>query len=340
MPNSAKKTLQLYRNEIVFEPSEGLTALQVAKQELASLTLNDGEVIIARYQEENDIIRTVLAVAHTINNERGLTFFTENAGGGSIVETDPIFVASAAYLITSQDITNWNSKTSNIGTVTEITMNGVSKGTSGNIDLGTVLTAHQDISTLADGAEYDSTNKLIYLKHGSTRLSNPINATAFIKDGMVNDVTVGTGTGQNVGVTCLIVSFNTDAGKEDIELPISQIFNPTNYYTKTETDNVIKDLDKVPYIQVTPSSSSQTIEPYKMYDLGTVSTALTIVFDTSKEVSGYVKEYIIRFVAGSSCNIILPNGTLYPNGTQPTYVSGRTYEINIVNNCAVIGEFY
>lgn len=61
-------------------------------------------------------------------------------------ETDPIFSASAAAEITSSDITNWNSKTSNTGTITGITMNGTSKGTSGVVNLGTVLTAHQDIS--------------------------------------------------------------------------------------------------------------------------------------------------------------------------------------------------
>ena len=36
--------------------------------------------------------------------------------------------------------------TKNTGTVTGITMNGASKGTSGVIDLDTVITAHQDIS--------------------------------------------------------------------------------------------------------------------------------------------------------------------------------------------------
>lgn len=39
----------------------------------------------------------------------------------SYTETDPVFVASAAYGITSSDISNWNSKTSNTGTVTKVT---------------------------------------------------------------------------------------------------------------------------------------------------------------------------------------------------------------------------
>ncbi len=42
--------------------------------------------------------------------------------------------------ITSAERTAWNAKTSNLGTITGITMNGVSKGTSGVVDLGTVIT--------------------------------------------------------------------------------------------------------------------------------------------------------------------------------------------------------
>ena len=57
--------------------------------------------------------------------------------------------------------------TDNVGTITGITMNGVSKGTSGTVDLGTVITAHQDISGKADKTAtvstvaYDGTNKKI-----------------------------------------------------------------------------------------------------------------------------------------------------------------------------------
>lgn len=45
---------------------------------------------------------------------------------------------------------NPNGYTSNTGTITGITMNGASKGTSGVVNLGTVLTAHQDISGKQD----------------------------------------------------------------------------------------------------------------------------------------------------------------------------------------------
>lgn len=63
--------------------------------------------------------------------------------------------------ITSSDVTtalgytpyssaNPNGYTSNVGTITGITMNGSSKGTSGVVNLGTVLTSHQDISGKVD----------------------------------------------------------------------------------------------------------------------------------------------------------------------------------------------
>lgn len=75
----------------------------------------------------------------------------------SFTETDPVFSASAAAGIKSSDITNWNSKTSNTGTITGIKMNGASKGTSGVVDLGTVITEHQDISGKLDVSTAAST---------------------------------------------------------------------------------------------------------------------------------------------------------------------------------------
>lgn len=48
------------------------------------------------------------------------------------------------------ELTNDSGFTSNTGTITGIKMNGASKGTSGVVDLGTVITAHQDISGKAN----------------------------------------------------------------------------------------------------------------------------------------------------------------------------------------------
>ena len=100
----------------------------------------------------------------------------------------------------------------------------------------TTATTIPNVDNYFDDVEYDSTTKRINFKHGST-VKDYIDATDFIKDGMVDEVKISTPTaGTNSGVTCLVVTFNTDAGKEDIEIPLSRIFNANNYYTKTEAD--------------------------------------------------------------------------------------------------------
>ena len=84
-----------------------------------------------------------------------------------------------------------------------------------------------DLLTLFDSAEYNSQTKKIVFKHGDTVLVQ-IDATDFIKDGMVSNV--------EIVDNKLIISFNTDSGKENIEIPLSEIFNPNDYYTKAQID--------------------------------------------------------------------------------------------------------
>ena len=50
---------------------------------------------------------------------------------------------------------------------------------------------------------------------------------------MVQNVEIKDVTIEGESVKCLVISFNTDAGKQDINIPISQIFDPTNYVNVT-----------------------------------------------------------------------------------------------------------
>ena len=78
-----------------------------------------------------------------------------------------------------------------------------------------------------NGAVYDSNTKKILLKNGD-RVVAEIDATAFVKDGMVSSVVISGGN--------LVITFNTDAGQQPISIPITDIFDPSLYYTKTEAD--------------------------------------------------------------------------------------------------------
>lgn len=74
-------------------------------------------------------------------------------------------------LVTTGEKAIWNAKTSNTGTITGIKMNGVSKGSSGVVDLGTVLTSGKQTTTsTADGGSNVYTfsdNSTITVKNGS-----------------------------------------------------------------------------------------------------------------------------------------------------------------------------
>ena len=87
-----------------------------------------------------------------------------------------------------------------------------------------------DVSGYIDDADYDSNEKKINFYHGNTLIAY-IDATAFIKDGMVTDVTISNG--------YLVITFNTDSGQEPISIPLTDIFDPSNYYTTNQTDALL-----------------------------------------------------------------------------------------------------
>lgn len=64
--------------------------------------------------------------------------------------------------------------------------------------------------------EYDSENKKIKLVAGADASKMEIDATDFIKDGMIDTVTIGADND-------LIITFNTVSGKDDIVLPLDQL---------------------------------------------------------------------------------------------------------------------
>lgn len=86
-------------------------------------------------------------------------------------------------------------------------------------------------------ASYNEANKHIEFKASETgSVLAYVDATDFIKDGMIESAEIADGTGDNVGKKVLKLTFNTDAGKDAIEVPIGDLFNADNYYTKNEAD--------------------------------------------------------------------------------------------------------
>ena len=101
--------------------------------------------------------------------------------------------------------------------------------------------ASGDVASLFGNVNYDSNTKRINFYHDSTSgtVLAYVDASDFIKDGMVDNVEIKDVEISGETVTCLVITFNTDAGKEEIDIPISDIFDASNYYTKSEVDDAI-----------------------------------------------------------------------------------------------------
>lgn len=120
-------------------------------------------------------------------SEAGILSWTNDGG---LTNPNPVNIKGDAAVITESDVAGWGF-TKNIGTITEIKMNGSSKGTSGVVDLGTVLTEHQSLEN------YVTLDGIQDIKGKKT---------------FVSDIYISQTSGQNAGITWKSASDNTNRG--------------------------------------------------------------------------------------------------------------------------------
>lgn len=84
---------------------------------------------------------------------------------------------------------------------------------------------------LANRIEWDSNAKTLKLYSGNHLLGS-VDGASWVKDGMVESAAI---VGNNLEIT-----FNTDSGKEKISVPLTDIFNPDNYYDKATIDRKLE----------------------------------------------------------------------------------------------------
>lgn len=121
-----------------------------------------------------------------------------------------------------------------------------------------------DVEGLFGFVDYDSVHKRINFKNTSTgSVIGYVDTTDFVKDGMVSNVEIKEVAEKGV---CLVITFNGDSGKQAIEIPISQIFNADNYYNKSQTDSAIAayTYDKATIDQKVAEGG--TFDPTQYYD--------------------------------------------------------------------------
>ena len=102
---------------------------------------------------------------------------------------------------------------------------------------------------------------------------------------------------------------------------------------QTELNKII--LDEEPF-----TGTTVTIEPNKMYVYSGSTGLTTLTVKKGTDVANKVNHYFVRFKTGTSFSVVWSGFSLtWYGGTAPTWESNKTYEVSIIDNFAVYGEF-
>ena len=177
-----------------------------------------------------------------------------------------------------------------------------------------------DVEGFFGAVNYDKKSKRINFYNTSTggTVLGYVDATDFIKDGMVSNVEIKEVAEKGA---CLVITFNSDSGKKAIEIPISQIFNADNYYTKSQTDSAIAayTYDKATIDQKVAEGG--TFDPSLYYDKTATDNLLANKADTA---TTYTKNEVDNAITAATST------------KQDTLVSGTN--IRTVGGHSVLGS--
>ena len=177
------------------------------------------------------------------------------------------------------------------------------------------------VSGYADSVKYNSTSKYVEFYHNGTGGTKVFeyDASPFLIDGMVSNVEIKDVEISGESVTCLVISFNTDAGKQDINIPISDIFDANNYYTKTEVDNAI-----------TAATDGLAVATAVTQE---ISAATSGKADTSAVTA--VNDVLTAHTADTTIHVTSSDKTTW-SGKQDALVSGTN--IKTINGTSILGS--
>lgn len=222
----------------------------------------------------------------------------------------------------------------------------------------TAFTSSTDtaLGTKFQNVAYDSNSKRINFFTESATTGTPaayVDATDFIKDGMVSNVEIKTIQSGDpaVSVTVLAITFNADAGKEEIDIPISSIFDATNYYTKSETDAAISaatsgKVDTTAYTAYTAATettltgkanASDVYTKSETYTKGETDNAITAAVSGKADTSAVtaVNDTLTGHTADTTIHVTSSDKTTW-SGKQDALVSGTN--IKTINGNSILGS--
>lgn len=226
---------------------------------------------------------------------------------------------------TSGDVQNAISGKADTTAVTQ----SINEAVSGKLDTSVFATYSGNVDTaLASkfaGATWSSTDKKIYFYDNASATGTAlayIDGTDFVKDGFLQSVTIENKVISGESVPCLVFIWNTDSGIQETDIPLSGIFDPTNYVTvdtftayTASTEAVLSGkVDSSTYTAYTATTNARIAE-----DEEVTAAAINALDEDKQDV--LVSGTNIKTINNTS---ILGSGNITIQGGNQVEVSGTT----------------
>lgn len=286
----------------------------------------------------SDEVKLSLSKANTaLQTQKQADWDEDDADDPSYINNKPEFAAvatSGSYNDLSNkptiptkvsDLTNDSGFTSNAGTITGITMNGASKGTSGVVDLGTVITSHQDISGKANASDVYTkaqTDTLLAGKQDTLTFDTTptANSTKPVTSGGIKTYVDGkaTITGITTSQDGTFTISLSDGNSYTVNL---NHVHPQYAAQKTVESN---------------TDATVTLSADVIYDLGTVAGNKTINLPTTVDQAADY-EFRLSYTSGTISGTAI-SGTTVANNATLSFTAGKTYQVIISGGILYFSE--
>ena len=121
---------------------------------------------------------------------------------------------------------------------------------------------------------------------------------------MVSNVEIKDVTGKG---TCIVITFNSDAGKQAIEIPISQIFDASNYYTIAQTQAYVSGYTYDKQTIDDKITESGTFDPTQYYTTATTYSKTEVnglLDDKADTATTYTKTEVDTALGGKQATLV------------------------------------
>lgn len=223
---------------------------------------------------------------------------------------------------TSGDVQNAISGKADTTAVTE----SINAATSGKLDTSVFNTYSGNIDTaLASkvaGASWDSQTSRLNFYDNASATGTPlvyVDGADWVKDSFLKSVTVEDRQISGETVPCLVFVFDTESGETETVIPLTDIFDPSNYYTKTETDSAIS------------AATSGKADTSAVTE--SINAAVSGKADTSAVTA--VNDVLTAHTANTDIHVTTSDKTTW-SGKQDALVSGTN--IKTINGTSILGS--